>query len=61
MEKKVDKINEQIEVINAKLNDRNLCAGSAELYQRVSGYYRPVSAWNDGKQEEQVQRTEYKM
>jgi ribonucleoside-triphosphate reductase len=23
-----------------------------EVYSRVSGYYRPVSQWNKGKQEE---------
>lgn len=25
---------------------------ATEIYSRVSGYYRPVSQWNKGKQEE---------
>jgi len=24
----------------------------AEIYSRISGYYRPVNQWNKGKQEE---------
>jgi len=28
----------------------------AEIYSRVSGYFRPVSQWNKGKQEEFFQR-----
>lgn len=27
-----------------------------EVYSRVSGYYRPVSQWNKGKQEEHSER-----
>jgi anaerobic ribonucleoside-triphosphate reductase len=27
-----------------------------EVYSRVVGYYRPVSAWNEGKREEYRQR-----
>lgn len=29
----------------------------AEIYSRVSGYYRPVNQWNKGKQEEFACRT----
>lgn len=29
----------------------------AEIYSRVSGYYRPVNQWNRGKQEEFSCRT----
>lgn len=29
---------------------------AAEVYSRVSGYYRPVNQWNKGKQEEFKER-----
>ena len=29
---------------------------SCEIYSRVSGYYRPVTQWNKGKQEEFLNR-----
>jgi len=29
----------------------------AEIYSRISGYYRPVNQWNKGKQEEFACRT----
>jgi anaerobic ribonucleoside-triphosphate reductase len=32
-----------------------------EVYDRVSGYLRPVSQFNKGKQEEQKQRKRYKV
>ena len=44
MEKKIEKLDEQIQQIQAKINDPKLCDGTAETYSRVSGYYRPVSA-----------------
>lgn len=28
----------------------------AEVYSRVSGYFRPVNQWNKGKQEEYSER-----
>ncbi len=28
------------------------CGAKTEIYSRVTGYYRPVSNWNRGKQEE---------
>jgi len=27
-----------------------------ETYSRVTGYIRPISAWNNGKQQEQAER-----
>jgi ribonucleoside-triphosphate reductase len=30
---------------------------AAEVYSRVSGYFRPVSQWNNGKKEEFSNRT----
>jgi len=32
-----------------------------EVYSRIVGYYRPVSQWNDGKQQEFKQRKEFKL
>ena len=28
------------------------CGQNTEVYSRVTGYFRPVSAWNKGKKEE---------
>ena len=28
------------------------CSEKCEIYSRVTGYYRPVSNWNRGKQQE---------
>lgn len=35
------------------------CGKKTEVYSRVVGYFRPVSNWNEGKQEEFKQRQEY--
>ncbi len=32
-----------------------------EVYSRVVGYFRPVNQWNRGKQEEFLNRKEYKV
>ncbi len=37
------------------------CGKATEIYSRITGYYRPVQNWNDGKQQEYKNRTEYKM
>jgi len=37
------------------------CGKPAEVYSRVTGYYRPVQNWNYGKQEEFKTRKEYKV
>jgi len=58
---KIEKIDNQIKEIQDKLNNPHLCEGTAEVYTRVSGYYRPVENFNDGKQEEFVQRLEYNL
>lgn len=29
-----------------------MCEERTEIYSRVVGYFRPVSSWNEGKQEE---------
>lgn len=35
------------------------CGGPAEVYSRITGYYRPVQNWNDGKSEEYRKRRLY--
>lgn len=37
------------------------CQKDTEIYSRVVGYLRPVSRWNDGKQEEYAHRQTYKV
>ena len=56
----IEKLDEQINMIKQKLADPKLCEGTAEIYSRISGYYRPVSAYNDGKAQEFMQRVEYR-
>ena len=36
-----------------------VCGGRAEVYSRITGYYRPVQNWNDGKSQEYKDRKEY--
>ena len=35
------------------------CGAKAEVYSRITGYYRPVQNWNDGKLQEYKNRTLY--
>jgi len=35
------------------------CGASAEVYSRITGYYRPVQNWNDGKTQEYKNRKVY--
>ncbi|MCM1162182.1 MAG: ribonucleoside triphosphate reductase [Roseburia sp.] len=35
------------------------CGAVTEIYSRITGYYRPVQNWNDGKLQEYENRTEY--
>lgn len=37
------------------------CGKSAEVYSRITGYYRPVQNWNEGKIQEFKDRKEYDM
>ncbi len=37
------------------------CGKPAEVYSRITGYYRPVQNWNDGKAEEYRERRLYDM
>ena len=36
-----------------------ICGKEAEVYSRITGYYRPVKNWNDGKRQEYKTRTVY--
>ncbi len=38
-----------------------ICGEVTEVYSRITGYYRPVQAWNDGKSEEYKCRKEYNL
>ncbi|MCD8077016.1 MAG: ribonucleoside triphosphate reductase [Lachnospiraceae bacterium] len=38
-----------------------ICHGKAEVYSRITGYYRPVQNWNDGKMQEYKQRKNYQV
>ena len=35
------------------------CGLETEVYSRITGYYRPLKNWNDGKQQEYADRQEY--
>lgn len=35
------------------------CGEEVEVYSRITGYYRPVKNWNDGKAQEYIDRKEY--
>ncbi|MCR5418550.1 MAG: ribonucleoside triphosphate reductase [Lachnospiraceae bacterium] len=35
------------------------CGKTTEVYSRITGYYRPVQNWNDGKLQEYANRSEY--
>ncbi len=37
-----------------------VCGQEAEIYSRITGYYRPVKNWNEGKLQEYKNRTTYK-
>lgn len=38
-----------------------ICQGKTEVYSRITGYYRPVQNWNDGKAQEYKDRKLYEM
>ena len=38
-----------------------VCGEKAEVYSRITGYYRPVQNWNDGKTQEYKERKVYDM
>ncbi len=36
-----------------------ICGAETEIYSRITGYYRPVKNWNDGKAQEYANRVNY--
>jgi ribonucleoside-triphosphate reductase len=44
-------IDEELVFLKGKLNSGNL-GTECSVYARITGYYRPVSAWNKGKKSE---------
>ena len=50
---------EKITEIETQMNDPKLCEGTASVYTRVSGYYRAVNNFNNGKKQEVKERKHY--
>ena len=50
---------EKIQEIEYKMNDPKLCEGTASVYTRVSGYYRALNNFNNGKKREVSERKHY--
>jgi ribonucleoside-triphosphate reductase (formate) len=38
-----------------------VCGKATEVYSRITGYYRPVQNWNDGKSQEYLDRKTYQI
>jgi anaerobic ribonucleoside-triphosphate reductase len=51
MKDELEIIDEEIEKLKKKMSNPDLAKGTAETWSRVSGYMRPVSAWNTGKRD----------
>lgn len=45
--------------INGEQYECPICHSKTEVYSRITGYYRPVQNWNDGKTQEFKQRRNY--
>ena len=45
--------------ITGEVYECPICGEKTEVYSRITGYYRPVQNWNDGKVQEFKQRKEY--
>ncbi len=45
--------------INGEVYKCPHCGKTTEVYSRITGYYRPVQAWNDGKSQEFKERRTY--
>jgi ribonucleoside-triphosphate reductase len=46
--------------INGEVYTCSECGEKTEVYSRITGYYRPVQHWNDGKSQEFENRVEYR-
>ena len=47
--------------INGEVYECPDCHQETEVYSRITGYYRPVKNWNDGKAQEFKDRREYQV
>lgn len=47
------------ELEDARVELENVKGRRCEVYQRITGYYRGLHAWNSGKREEYEQRKEF--
>ena len=45
--------------ISGEVKECPKCGKKTEVYSRITGYYRPVANWNDGKSQEFVDRKTY--
>jgi ribonucleoside-triphosphate reductase len=45
--------------LNGEVYQCPKCGKTTEVYSRITGYYRPVQAWNDGKSQEFKERRTY--
>ena len=45
--------------LTGEQNSCPICGSKTEVYSRITGYYRPVQNWNDGKSQEYKDRIEY--
>lgn len=45
--------------LEGEQNECPVCGAKTEVYSRITGYYRPVANWNDGKREEFAERKTY--
>ena len=55
----IEEIDNQIEEIKEKMSDPNLCDGTSQVFQRISGYFRAIEYWNSGKAQEMRERKMY--
>jgi len=53
-------IEQEIAKIENKLNDPDLCRGTASTYTRITGYFRSIENFNLGKKQEYIERLEYR-
>ena len=47
--------------LNGEVKKCPYCGADTEVYSRITGYYRPVANWNDGKMEEYKHRKTYNL
>ena len=45
--------------ISGEVYECPICGKTTEVYSRITGYYRPIQNWNDGKRKEFEDRKEY--